>query len=249
MTHSSTSASSSASSGALLQEPVRVDAAVTAPSSPAPDLKQREEAFHDDWAASIDPREVLVDESFAAATCPEHRMELAVGTIRATISAPPRLFFVDTPSGVAADLGCIYELTVNPAGGSLLHVMLGFVELSHHGLASTVPAGALARTGKGRPPGAPWFEDATQPFIDALADFELRGGGDEALSTILAEARPRDSLTLWHLLWRVTPQQRSQVFARLAAIAPPPTGVTEPLVMALDGAALEEWWLDLARHW
>lgn len=37
------------------------------------DLKQREEHFHDEWAASLDPAEVPVDVSWAAATAPEHR--------------------------------------------------------------------------------------------------------------------------------------------------------------------------------
>ena len=35
--------------------------------------KESEEQFHDEWAASIDPAEVMVDESWQAATCPEHR--------------------------------------------------------------------------------------------------------------------------------------------------------------------------------
>lgn len=41
----------------------------------------------------------------------EHRLELARGKMSARIWAPPRLFFVDTPSAVAADLGCAYTLS------------------------------------------------------------------------------------------------------------------------------------------
>ncbi len=36
-------------------------------------VKQKEEHFHDGWAASIDTTKVMVDESWEAATCPEHR--------------------------------------------------------------------------------------------------------------------------------------------------------------------------------
>ena len=39
----------------------------------ARDVKQAEEHFHDDWAASLDPTNVMVDQSWQAATCPEHR--------------------------------------------------------------------------------------------------------------------------------------------------------------------------------
>ena len=38
-----------------------------------PFVKQNEEQFHDQWAASINPAEVMVDESWDAVTCPEHR--------------------------------------------------------------------------------------------------------------------------------------------------------------------------------
>jgi SAM-dependent methyltransferase len=37
------------------------------------ELKLREQEFHDGWAASLSPGEVLVDESWEAVTCPEHR--------------------------------------------------------------------------------------------------------------------------------------------------------------------------------
>lgn len=45
----------------------------TTSEPPARDVKQAEEHFHDDWAASLDPADVMVDQSWQAATCPEHR--------------------------------------------------------------------------------------------------------------------------------------------------------------------------------
>src|SRR5271154_512511 len=52
----------------------------------------------------------------------EHRLALARGEIRAKISAPPRLFFVDTASGTAIDLGCEYVLSDDELGLGLLQV-------------------------------------------------------------------------------------------------------------------------------
>ena len=47
------------------------------------DLKQREEHFHDEWAASIDPADVPVDVSWSAPTAPEHRwMREKLGDLR-----------------------------------------------------------------------------------------------------------------------------------------------------------------------
>src|SRR5438445_8558655 len=50
----------------------------------------------------------------------EHRLALARGALHARVLAPPRLFFVDTPSAEAVDLGCAYSLSVDPASRGLL---------------------------------------------------------------------------------------------------------------------------------
>src|SRR5215813_4936263 len=104
----------------------------------------------------------------------EHRLELARGRLSARISAPPRLFFVNTPSGVAEDLGCAYSLEVDENGNSLVHVTAGWVAMQLNGRESEVPAGAACATRKGVGPGTPYFEDATENFRSALTrvDFD-----------------------------------------------------------------------------
>ena len=98
----------------------------------------------------------------------EHRLELARGKMSARIWAPPRLFFVDTPSAVAADLGCAYTLEVDENGGSILHVTSGWVALQLKDRESIVPAGAACETQPGIGPGTPYFVDAT-PAISRCA--------------------------------------------------------------------------------
>jgi hypothetical protein len=176
----------------------------------------------------------------------EHRLELARGRMHATIYAPPRLFFVDTPSAVAADLGCAYTLEVDDAGRSILHVTAGWVAFETKQHESIVPAGAACLTQPGIGPGTPFFEDASKLFLDSLAKFDFAGGGNEALDAVIAEARPRDTLTLWHLLARVEGDARARVYERLAVLAPPPAGVTRDGIMLLDPAMLYEWkaWME-----
>jgi hypothetical protein len=43
-----------------------------------------------------------------------------------------------------------------------------------------------------------------------------------ALGAVLADARPKDAMTLWHLLARVPAEDRDPVFDHLARLAPPP---------------------------
>lgn len=179
----------------------------------------------------------------------EHRLELARGRMHATIYAPPRLFFVDTPSAVAADLGCAYTLEVDDAGRSTLHVTAGWVAFETKDRESMVPAGAACLTRPGIGPGTPFFADASKLFLDSLARFDFAGGGREALQAIVAEARPRDTLTLWHLLARTEGDERARVYGRLAALAPPPAGVTREGIMRLDPAMLYEWKAQMEPTW
>ena len=182
----------------------------------------------------------------------EHRLELARGKMSARIWAPPRLFFVDTPSAVAADLGCAYTLEVDENGGSILHVTSGWVALQLKDRESIVPAGASCETQPGIGPGTPYFVDATQPFRDALKKIDFHGAGNSqtaVLTSMLDQARQRDTLTLWHLLPRVNGEDRARVYDKLAAFAPPPAGVTREGVLRLDQTMLGTWRQTLEPVW
>jgi hypothetical protein len=184
----------------------------------------------------------------------EHRLELARGKMSAKIWAPPRLFFVDTPSAVAADLGCAYTLEVDDSGAGLLHVTSGWVALQLKDRESMVPAGAACATRPGIGPGTPYFEDASQTFITALSklDFESNEttwSNNPSLNLVLMEARPRDTLTLWHLLYRVEGKDRELVFERMAVLTPPPKDVTREGVLQLDDKMLHLWKGYLENSW
>jgi hypothetical protein len=182
------------------------------------------------------------------ATRPDnHRLALDRGEIRATISAPPKLFFVETASGTAVDLGCEYALSTGEDGSGLLRVTKGWVSFQWNGLESLVPAGASCPTRSHIGPGLPYFDDATDAMKQALAIFALEKGS--ALNVILAEARVRDTLTLWHLLSRVDISERAHVYDRIAVLMPVPAGVSREKVLELDQATLTRWREELAWTW
>ena len=228
----------------------------------------------------------------------EHRLSLQQGRMHAIIWAPPRLFFVNTPSATAIDLGCRYTLEVSPTGAGSLHVTYGWVAFEQKGRESFVPANAMCATRPGIGPGTPYFEDAPQELRDALVklDFDLAGvqggvpggvqggvsggvsggvqggvqsgvsggvsggvpggvaGGVEegvegirkqrevALTSALNAARPRDAITLWHLLSRTDGADRIRVFDRLAHFVPPPNGVTREGILGGNRHMLDLWW-------
>lgn len=179
----------------------------------------------------------------------EHRLALARGTIDAKVDAVPRLFFVETPAGTAIDLGCAYTLETDSVGNGLLHVTAGEVEFQTGSHSSRVPLGALAQIRPTTGPGIPYVEDAPAPFVRALIGFDIeqRGTRARAVRTVVALARPHDALSLWHVLQRVDPSQRGVVYDRLAALVPPPPGVTRRAAIALESRALEGYWTKIQR--
>jgi len=177
------------------------------------------------------------------------RIQLDVGTIHAAIWAPPGTFVVDTPSAVATDLGCAYTLQVAPDGSGTLRTTLGWVGFHLNGRDSFIPAGAMCSTRPELGPGIPYFEDATPAFREAIAQFDSSSQDSQtrsaALAGILSEARAHDALSLWHLLYRTTGPERAQVYARFAALVPPPASVTRSGILNLDQSMLDLWWNSL----
>lgn len=180
----------------------------------------------------------------------EHRLELARGKMSAQIWAPPRLFFVDTPSAVAADLGCAYTLEVNDKGAGRLSVTSGWVALQAKERESIVPAGASCETELGKGPGTPYFDDSTPEFRNALREFDKDPAGrKDAVALMLGQSRAKDTLTLWHLLPRVDEEDRARVYENMARFVPPPVGVTREGVLKLDQKMLEQWRHSLEVVW
>jgi hypothetical protein len=185
-------------------------------------------------------------------------LSLARGTLHAFIWAPPREFVVETPSSSTVDLGCEYTLDVDPSGNGVVRVSLGWVAFQFHESESFIPAGAQCATRKASGPGIPFYEDAPQALRTSLARFER--GESAALAGILEAARPRDGLTLWHLLSRTQSKDRATVFTRFAELVTLPPEVSAANVERLDAHALDlcwdalklentDWWRGWERRW
>jgi hypothetical protein len=176
------------------------------------------------------------------------RLSLARGTVHAVIWAPPGRFTVETPSATAVDLGCSYTLQVRADGRGRLRVETGWVGLEYQGRDSLVPAGAACTTRPGRGPGTPFYETAPAPLREALDAIDAGAAGEQrrlAVGRALAAARPRDALSLWHLLARVDGEDRGLVYERLATLVPPPDGVTREGILSGSRAMREAWWDEL----
>lgn len=189
----------------------------------------------------------------------EQRLALDHGTIHALIWAPPAKFVVDTPAARTVDLGCQYTLQVAKSGEGFLTVEVGWVAFQWHNLESFIPASAACRTHPGHGPGTPHFLDASEALTNALTQFDLTES-QQALDTVLSTARPRDGLTLWHLLQRTQKQQRAEVFECFSKLVNMPSGVTRQSILNGDPKSMDAawdalqlgntgWWREWKREW
>jgi hypothetical protein len=178
----------------------------------------------------------------------EQRLALERGTIHALIWAPPGRFIVNTPSAQTVDLGCQYTLKVDAEGVGLVEVSVGWVAFENDGRESFIPADAACITRPGKGPGIPYYQDASREVIDALHRFDA-DADQPAVGVVLAKARPRDAISLWHLLRRVQPDDRGRVYDRLSQFITIPAGVTREGVLAADPQMIDSLWntLDLGN--
>ena len=186
-------------------------------------------------------------------------LSLRRGVLHALIWAPPSEFAVDTPSVRAVDLGCAYTLETETNGNGLITVQRGWVAFDHEHSESFIPAEAACRVYARRGPGVPWFQDATAALRDGLHRWEERRSAD-ALQAVLSAARPRDALTLWHLLSRVPAGEKNVVFDRLASVVKLPADVKRDAVIAGEKQSMDlcwdalqlgdtSWWRTWKRAW
>jgi hypothetical protein len=188
-----------------------------------------------------------------------HRLALDRGTIHAFIWAPPAKFIVDTPAANAVDLGCQYTLSVAKDGQGFLTVESGWVAFQWKTIESFIPRGAACTTRVGHGPDTPYFLDAPEALTKSLAEFDLTGN-ELAVRAVLSAARPRDALTVWHLLERTQGEEREEVFRRFAELVTLPPIVTREGILRGDRESLDaawdalrlgdtSWWRKWKRNW
>jgi hypothetical protein len=175
----------------------------------------------------------------------EYFLRLEQGKMVASILAAPRIFQVDTPGGIAVDLGCIYETEILSDRITQLRVVSGQVSFESQGRSVVVPSGAYTWAFAGLGPVAPLRDKASSEFAAAWELFVDRDAAADArqvaLSSLTKYAQVEDGLTLWYLLRDCKELYRSDLTSALNQLAPLPSGATLEQCEAGEVAALELW--------
>jgi hypothetical protein len=171
---------------------------------------------------------------------------LEQGKLEAFVAADvrPRFFEVDTPAAKCVDLGCRYELSVDPATGeSFVSVLTGRVAFANGDREVFVPAGAVCRAARGKGAGTPHFAEASPALAAAVAAFDAAPAGERARTAravMHAATSAEDALPVWHLLQEDDAALVSEAVAALRRIEPKLPEIAE--VKGVPTAKQREEW-------
>ena len=106
----------------------------------------------------------------------EYKLLLSQGKISARTWSASKLFSITTPSATITDLGCMYYLSVDENGSTLLQVKSGWVLMENKYRKSLLPSGTSCSSDISKGLGTPFFNDASVKFKETLRmiDFENR---------------------------------------------------------------------------
>lgn len=170
-----------------------------------------------------------------------HRLALERGTAHVRVWAPPGSIVFRTPAGEVIDLGCEFELTVQP-DRTVVRVLSGWVQIENGHDETLIPAGASGESRPDRPPTVGVFDDAAPAFVAAVRALEAGSvvTRDADVRAIVGTARVRDVFTLLMLVERGS-YGSAAIAARAAELAPPPRGVTVNGVLRGDREGIWQW--------
>ncbi len=194
------------------------------------------------WIGRIGVMEVKggSDLTLRATSSNRHRLKLDHGRLQVHLWAPSGSFVVRTPAGEVIDLGCEFDLRVEPSGVTRVHVETGWVQLDNAFGEALIPAGASAEMAPGTTPRVAVFDDAKPRFREGVRNLESRSAGEAPALDFLAVARPRDVFTLLVLASRAPGNRRAALLERAAQLFPPPAGVSPDAIAGVD-APLWRW--------
>jgi len=179
-----------------------------------------------------------------------HRLVLARGTIDLRVWAPAGWVGFQTPAGEVIDLGCVFRLTVTDDGTTRVRVDSGWVQLENFGGEVLIPAGTSSEMRVDGAPLVPVYDASTPRFRDGVRAVERATRADPTAMPnldFLADAAPRDVLTLLVLARSLPPAARTPMLSRASELFAPPPGVSIEAIVAGDMDKLWLWYdaLDL----
>ncbi|HSR18907.1 MAG TPA: hypothetical protein VLM39_12515, partial [Ignavibacteriaceae bacterium] len=135
--------------------------------------------------------------------------------------------------------GVAYKLKINNDNTADLTVSNGKAIATGNKLESVVTPGFVCRI-REKGPEIPMSLNSSEETKKALELLSYYNDQD-ALNKVLNQSGLAEGISLWHLLKRITGDNRGAVFNKLYSLYPPPKGVDQESILRLKEEALNKW--------
>ncbi len=182
----------------------------------------------------------------------QRELALAHGALTATMRREGPAFALSSPliqAIRAADDQCAIRLDLDRAGAGVVNVRRGTLELDASGRRMLLPAGTVVRWNNQSASALPFPDVASREFRELVGTIDARGLSPARLTALLALSDRASTITLYYLLPSLSGDERDRAIARIAALVPPPVGITRTALARLDAESLAAWEPSLRRAW
>ena len=134
-----------------------------------------------------------------------------------------------------------YSVRIDKRSNTVIRLEAGRLRV-HSGRNVTIfPKHYSIRILKGGGVGIPYYSDSDSVFSHLLEKYLFSGRRGTTLNKIIELSSKKECVTLWNLLQRVRPKQKSAVYEKLYELVPHPDSITKNELLNLDQDPLRIW--------
>jgi hypothetical protein len=167
-----------------------------------------------------------------------NNIRVMAGTINLETTSEKGELFFEVPGAEIKEYkpGGSYTITLSDSGKSVVDVSKGWLMISGNNVEAFVLQNNLCTVIADSGVGLPYQKNSSEEFVNLIDEYCFTSNGDEVvLISILTKANARNAITLWNLLKRVNPVQRTMVVNTIfGLLGEVPAGITRDGLKVLD---------------
>jgi len=169
--------------------------------------------------------------------------ELIKGKLKVNTAEANDNLYIKIPGAAIEDLylGTSYSAEVDSKGNSLISLEKGWLRVDSGNNNIIFPAKYNLKILNGSGASLPYYSKSDLILLNLFEEYLFNGMKNTTLDQILNFSTVNEAITLWNLLQRVQPSQRTNVYDKLNELVPHPNNISKRDMISLDREKLQIW--------
>ncbi len=169
--------------------------------------------------------------------------ELLYGSISIKTKGIKRNLNVVIPEAIVENFNSTakYSIRTDTRGNTDIELEAGWLRIISGNNQIIFPGHYFLKILRGSGASIPYYSGSEFELVALLEEYLFGGRRGTTLNRILASSTEKESITLWNLLQRVTPDQMGVVYDKLYEFVPHPVSAEKKEILNLDPDALQSW--------